>query len=196
MIDWAKVTGKLQFQYAREEFKFTIAEKMRQELRRELQENQGWTAFPSHHNDSWINSGFLRFKIDTYSPGSGPIEWVETDKTNKDGLIPIFLERLVECAKSIRVWQQELQDKLVASERKRQEQERLLQIAEADAAKWQAFRQAGADWKEAQDLRKFAATIKDLSEETAFDLGGMSIDEWLIWVEKQIAKLDPLYAKK
>ncbi len=184
------VCGKLKATIGGFEIEFTVAEKMEQHRRPSIQ-NAVWTAFPRHQYSNRSPTGFLRFTIDTYIGKHKKPQWVETNKKKAPEILPDFITSLNAAPDILRQREKELEEFRRELEHKRQREEEVRRLAQIETERWQQFQELSNNWAEAQRLRRFLIELQVRPHDFAYEIEGMTVDEYTAWARKKTDELDP-----
>lgn len=184
---------QLFFEVNGEKIELQIREKQKQ-TRRPLNENEQRWRIPG--DSDWRRelqpTGKLVFSIKTYLPGNLRREWLETDKTTMESLLPDIIATLVAAGPL-----------LVERRKQREEEERQRRIAEQkryeeqqqrklDDNRWRRFVELAVQRREAETARQFLEALKSLGVNLQNEIAGNSIADWIAWVEQRLLRSDPL----
>jgi hypothetical protein len=184
---------QLFFEVNGEKIEFQIRQKQKQ-TRRPLNENEQRWRIPG--DSDWRRelqpTGKLVLSIKTYLPGNLRREWLETDKTTMESLLPDIIATLVAAGPL-----------LVERRKQREEEERQRRIAEQkryeeqqqrklDDNRWRRFVELAVQRREAEAARQFLEALKSLNVNLQNEIAGDSIADWIAWVEQRLLRSDPL----
>ncbi len=186
-----KINGELKISCSGQVIKILVKEKMLQDRRKPSQTEKDWTAYPSHHNSALRSSGFLRIHSKTSVGGGLKDQWIETDTLNGGEFLasvigdvlamgPILVRRAEEA--EVRRQQDLLE------QQRRIEARRLAQL---EAERWEGFKQLSNNWDEVQKLRRFLAELQARPDDFAYEIEGMTVDEYIAWAGQKADEMDP-----
>jgi len=189
LVKSGEIRGKLTLEACGEEIECTIIEKMIQKPTYRA-DQEGWTAYPEHHNNGLRTSGFLRFTINIWAPGNK--ELIESNKAKAGELLPAFVARILATGPALveaRKRREEVAERHRREQAERYERERLARI---DAERWERFRELAGAWEECARIRAFIQALRSDQEKAAGELEGRSVSEWLDWAESKVEAMDPM----
>ena len=118
-------------------------------------------------------------------------------RDKKDSLLEGILPRIVASFIRIALAERTERDKERAAEQERQrknkDRARLYRLIEEEKAKVDALHSATSDWMRAGQLRIFIQAARNAATENGQEVQpGTKFGDWLIWMEQQADRLDPL----
>lgn len=176
-----------------EQIEFQLYEKQRQ-VRRPLTDREG--SLRSRDEKGWRQelepTGRLIFKIKTHLPGQLRTEWLETDDTPLETLLPDIVATFPTAGQL-----------LVEQRRQREEADRQRQIAEAerykeqqrrklDENRWRRFVELAARKRETDLARAFLEALKEAAPDPQVEVAGSTLAAWIAWAESWLDGRDPL----
>lgn len=190
-IEDSPINGKVVFRIDGHQVKCTIVEKMLKSLRpKEAQKD--WTAFPRHHHDGLMPSGYLRVSINVFLSDQKP-QWVETDSVKIGQLLPEVVGTIMAAgpvlAESRR--NNEIRNQQYRDEETRRNETRLQ--SELDDKRWELFQEYAINWEEKSKLQAFLQELEArLEREGDVVVGDRTLSAWIEWARQRTAGLDPL----
>jgi hypothetical protein len=172
---------------------FQIREKQKQvrrpfteeEKRRRLASDKDWA-------QELKPTGKLVFSIKTWLPGGLRTEWLESDATSMEVLLPDIVATFVAAVPLLvkqRHQREEEERRRRIAERERYEEQQRLKL---DANRWQRFVELAHQWRDAEIARGFIARLKHLDYDEDEEIAGNRLREWLAWAEEHAQSTDPL----
>ena len=137
-------------------------------------------------------TGRLIFTIKTYLGSGLRKEWLETEPTPMESLLPEIVATLVGAGAV-----------LAQKRREREEAERLRTIEERKRAeererrnlddnRWRRFTELAQAWHTATATREFIAVLKTMPIHEQEAIAGQSSREWINWAEARLGRADPI----
>ncbi len=184
------VKGSIELEVSGETLEVAIAQKMMRKLKAGP-DDEGWTAFPEHHQAGLYPSGFLRFSIKGW--GISQKDYIETEKRKADKLLFKLIARVLAAEPELlqrRKEHEEWQRKYEQERAERAERERLEKL---DAQRWERLISKAQDRSLSRQIRSFIEEVRVASASREIvEIDGKSIDEWLEWAGAKAEELDPL----
>jgi hypothetical protein len=170
-----------------------VREKQKQ-VRRSLNDSE--KRWASKDDKGWRqelqSTGKLVFTIKTYLPGNLRREWIESDNSPMESLLPDLVATFVAAGPL-----------LVEQRRQREEAERQRQIAERkryeeqqrrklDDNRWRRFVELAQQRRNAEIARAFLEALKATNFDPQREVAGNSIADWIAWVGGRLSDADPI----
>lgn len=176
---------------------FEMSEKIRQyrrELTSEERKSTGLYGYPATQKWRQIKepTGKFLFRIKSYHLDGLQTEWLETDETSMEAMLPNILGTLVAGAKLLE--EKEIARREEERRRSEQEAERREQARrrKRDKNQWRRFVDLAERQEKADRARAFLARLKALEFDVERMFDGRSIEDWIAWAEAYLAEYDML----
>lgn len=185
----APISGRISLQIGKQVIAVSIVEKMSRGLAKK--DAEPWTAFPEHHQNGLVSSGYLRVAVTTFLEPKLP-DWIETEKQRFGPVLADIVAGLLsagpirdrmdeEKRERDRIWAE-------AQERARQE----ARLREIDMRRLKGLQDLSDNWQEAQRLRGFIDELERRAEgHEAVEIDGMSVEDWIAWARRKADAMDP-----
>lgn len=172
---------------------FQIREKQKQ-VRRPLTASEKKSRLPGERD--WRQelqpSGKLVFAFKTYLPHGYRQEWLETDDTPLEDLLPDILATFLAVAPALAERQRERE----AAEKQRLVEERIRyeeqQRRKTDDNRWRKFLELSDHFRRLADARAFVEALRQAQVDPDATVDGTPLSEWLAWAEERLTAADPL----
>ena len=171
---------------------FQIREKQKQIRRPVRDDEKQYYIGKSGIRTELVNTGKLVFAIKTHIESGYKTEWLETEETSLESMLPEIIAAFV-TAVPILVQRQKERDEAARqhaiAERIRYEKERREKI---DQNQWSRLVDIADIWRDVENARAFIAKLKATPFDPAHSVGDRTLAEWIDWADQKVSWADPL----
>ncbi len=176
-----------------EKVEFQLREKQKQVRQPLTDDEKRWRSSTDRDWKQVLEgTGRLVFTIKSYLDGSLRREWLESETTSMESLLPEIAATLVAAGAvlvDMRRKREEAERLRLMEERKRTEERERRKL---DDNRWRRLTELADAWRTAKVTRDFIAAVKAMPSDSQEALAGMPLAEWLAWAEERLHKADPL----
>lgn len=181
--------GRVFVDLAGERIEFQLREKLKQVRHPLTEDEKRW-----YSSRKWRvelePTGRLVFAISTFLQKGLRQEWLETEASPMESLLPEIAATLLEAGPLLadQSRKREEAERLWQAQRRREAEER--ERLALDAARWRRFSELAATWHAAKNTRVFLEALMLLPAEDGEIIAGKSIPDWLQWASEHLRKAD------
>ena len=137
-------------------------------------------------------TGRLIFTIKTYLGSGLRKEWLETEPTPMESLLPEIVATLVGAGAVLaqKRREREKEERLGTIEERKRAEER--ERRNLDDNRWRRFTELAQAWHTATATREFIAVLKTMPIHEQEAIAGQSSREWINWAEARLGRADPI----
>jgi hypothetical protein len=181
------------FEVLNERIDFQLREKQKQIRRPLTEEEKRWSFYSDKPWRQELKpSGILVFSIKTYLTDGMTHEWIDTPDTPIENRLPDIVAVLSLAAPILTERRRHRED----AEKRRQEEEHRRYIEEQlrkqDRNRWRRFLELAEQHNEAENAKRFLATLENQAQPVEATIGDRSAAEWIAWAHEWIKTFDPL----
>lgn len=181
--------GRLFVELDGERIEFQLREKLKQ-VRHPLTEDEKRWYTSREWRVELEPTGRLVFAISTFLQNGLRQEWLETEASPMESLLPEIAATLLEAGPLLadQSRKREEAQRLWQAQRRREAEER--ERRALDAARWRRFTELAAAWHAAKNTHAFLEALMLLPSEDGEVIAGKSIPDWLQWASEHLRKAD------